>query len=398
MSSRSRWLIFLVSTPLVVFAAVGGLMGATRAQNQDSYPHLNVFLDVLNHIRVAYVEPVDTDKVMDGAMRGLIDSLDSSSAYLSPAEVKAIDAASGDAARNGAPLDAGDTGLVITRQTLLRVLAVRDGSPAAAAGLRTGDYIRDIDGKATREISAYAGTRLLHGAPGSKVTVTVFRSNAADTRDIVLTREVPKTDLVTSKKLPGGEGYVRVVAFEPGVAAKLRQQIDSLRQSGASGVLIDVRGTAGGSIDEGISAARLFVKTGTLVSRVGRADTDKTKITAGAGDGGLTLPVVVLIANGTSDAAEVFAAALAGAHRAELVGQGTAGIAAEQHLVRLPEGVGLWLTYQRYFGPDDQPIHERGLAPTVGVDEPFVNFDETPPSTDATLTKAIDVLKGKKAA
>jgi carboxyl-terminal processing protease len=390
MSSRSRWLIFLVSTPLVVFAAVGGLLGASSARTQEAFPHLRIFEDVVGKILGAYVEPVDADKLMDGAMRGLVDSLDASSAYLSADEVKAIDA--------GTPLPAGDTGLIVTRQFYLRVVGVRSGSPADRAGLKTGDYIRGIDGKATRELSAVAGTRLLRGAPGSKVTLSAFRGNQAEPREFVLVREARQADPVSAKRLAGGEGYVRIPNFEAGAAKGLRQQIETLQQAGAASAVIDVRGTASGGVDEAVAAARLFVKSGTLTIRAGHAATDRTTIAAAAGDGALTLPIVVLISNGTAGAAEVFAAALSGNHRADLVGQITTGLAAEQHLVRLPDGVGLWMTYQRYFTPDNQPIHERGVMPTVGVDEPFVNFDEPPPATDATLAKGVEHLKAKKAA
>jgi carboxyl-terminal processing protease len=388
MSSRSRWIIFLVSTPLVVFAAVGGLLGASSARTQDAFPHIRIFEDVVGKILGAYVEPVDADKLMDGAMRGLVDSLDSSSAYLSADEVKMVDA--------GAPLPAGDTGLVVTRQFYLRVVSVRDGSPADRAGLKTGDYIRSIDGKATRELSVVTGTRLLRGAPGTKVTISAFRGNQAEPHEFALVREPHPAVAVTSKRLAGGEGYVRVPSFETGAAKGLHDQIEALRQAGATNAIVDIRGASTGSIDEGIAAARLFVKSGTLTIRVGHAATDRTTIAAAAGDGALTLPIVVLTSNGTAGAAEVFAAALAGNKRADLVGQITTGLAADQHLVRLPDGVGLWLTYRRYFTPDNQPIHEHGVLPTVGVDEPFVNFDETPPTTDATLAKGIDKLKTKK--
>lgn len=322
-------------------------------------------------------------------MRGLVDSMDPSSAYLSAAEVKAIDAAT--------PLPAGDTGLVVTRQFYLRIVGVRDGSPAARAGLKTGDYIRGIDGKPTRDLSSYTGTRLLRGAPGSKVTLSVFRGSAVEPREFVLVREAGPFDVMRAEDLGGGMSYVRVSNFQSGAAARLRDAIDRLQKAGAKSLVIDVRGIAGGSIDEGIAAARLFVKSGTLAIRAGHAATDKTTITAATGDGAITLPVVLLVSNGTADAAEVFAAALSGTHRADLVGQVTAGIAGVQQLVRLPEGVGLWMTYQRYFTPDNQPIHERGILPTVGVDLPFVDFDETPPATDATLAKGIEHLKGKKA-
>jgi carboxyl-terminal processing protease len=389
MSSRSRWLIFLVSTPLVVIAAVGGLLGASRAVPAQTFAHLRVFDDVLNLIRTNYVEPADMDKVLEGAMRGLAEGLDPASAYLTPDEVKLVDA--------GTALPAGDVGITVSRQFYLRIVGVRDGSPASRAGLRTGDFIRGIDGKSTREVSAWSGARLLHGAPGSKVQLTVLRGSAAEPHVVDLVREAPKGDIVTSKRLPSGDGYVRVVSFGTGAAAAIRKQIDALHQAGATDAVIDLRGVADGVPDEGIAAARAFVKTGTLATLAGRG-ADKKVIAAGTGDGAVTMPVVLLVSNGTGNAAEVFAAALSGNRRADLVGEPTAGLAAVQHLVRLPENRGLWMTYQRYLTNDGKPIHEHGLPPTVGVEEPNIAFGETPPTSDDMLDKAVAHLKQKKAA
>lgn len=389
MTSRSRWLIFLISTPLVILAGVGGLLGASSPLPQQGFPQLRVFEDVTSLVMNAYVEPVDADRVMEGAMRGLADGLDASSAYLTPEEVKSID--------SGTPLAAGDIGVIVTRQFYLRIVGVRDGSPAARAGLRTGDFIRGIDGRPTREISAFTGNRLLHGAPGSKVQLTILRGNAAEPHVFDLVREAQKGDLVTSKRLPGGEGYVRVASFAPGAAAAIRTRVEALRQAGASAAIVDLRGTADGVAEEGIAAARHFVKSGTLATRAGRG-TDRVVTAAAAGDGAVTMPTVLLVSNGTANAAEIFASALATNRRADLVGEPTAGIAAVQHLLKLPENRGLWITYGRYLDRDGKPIHEHGLAPTIAVEEPSVGFDETPPATDDALAKAVEHLKVKKAA
>lgn len=387
MSSKSRLLIFLVSTPLVILAAVGGLLGASSVTPQAGFGQLRMFNDVLQLVISNYVEKVDVDRVMDGAMRGLADGLDPSSAYLTPDEVQAVQA--------NAPLPAGETGIVITRQFYLRVVGVRDGSPAARAGLRTGDYVRQIDGKPTRDLSAFAGTRLLGGAPGSKVSLTVIRGNAAEPRVFDLVREAPRTDVIAGKRLSGGEAYVRVASFQPGVALSLRRELDALRAAGAAGAVIDLRSTADGLLDEAVAAARLFVKSGTLATRAGRG-AEKIVTSAASGDGAVTMPVVLLVSNGTAGAAEIFASALAGNHRAELVGEPTAGLAALQHLVKLPDGRGLWLTYARYLDAKGEPIHERGLLPDVLVGEPNVDFDEPSPTADDMLAKAVERLKAKK--
>jgi carboxyl-terminal processing protease len=399
MTSRTRWLVVAVSTPLVLFVVVGSLLGAAPREPQQGPVEIAQFRDVLSLIMQGYVEKVDIERVMDGAMRGLADSLDSSSAYLTPPEVKALEAK--------VPLPAGDTGLIITRQFYLRIVGVRDGSPAAKAGLLTGDFIRMIDGKPTRDMSAFAGTRLLRGAPGSKVTLTVIRSNPTDPHEFTLVRTVPVTtpaDLVAvapinGKSVAGAEAHVRVSSFDAGAAAALRQTFATLQKDGARGAVIDLRNASDGPLDEGVAAARLFIKSGTIAIKAGRAP-EKTAITAGPGDGAVTMPVVLLISNGTANAAEVFAAALAGNNRAELVGEPTAGLAAEQKLVLLPvspaESHGLWLTYARYMHVDGkQPIHERGVRPTVGVEIPTPGFDELPPATDQPLAKAVEQLRVK---
>src|SRR5262249_27073545 len=154
-------------------------------------PHLRVFDDVVSLVVNNYVEEVDVKKAMGGAMRGLADGLDPDTAYLSPDLVKTVE--------TNQPPGPADVGLEASRQHYLRVSSVRDGSPAAKAGLRTGDFIRAIDGKATRDMSAYEGTRLLHGAAGSKVELLVIRGNAADPHEVNLVRERPTGADLTSR-------------------------------------------------------------------------------------------------------------------------------------------------------------------------------------------------------
>jgi len=188
---------------------------------------------------------------------------------------------------------------------------------------------------------------------------------------------------------------VRVTSFSEGTATALGTALDGLPKTGVSGLVIDLRSTADGPIDEGVAAARLFVKTGTLAIRSERAQ-PRVVTAAVAGDGRITLPVVLLVSNGTAGAAEVFAAALNGNKRADLVGEPTAGLAGAQKLVALSEGSGLWMTYARYLAMDGEPIHEQGLRPTVAVESPSVAFDVAPPTTDDMLAKAIAHLSASK--
>jgi carboxyl-terminal processing protease len=274
--------------------------------------------------------------------------------------------------------------------------------------------------------------RLLRGAPGSRVTLTIIRGNAAEPRQIELVREKTPGAVVTGKMLAPDLGYIRIVTFGTDAAAKLRAQADALAKSGARHLIIDLRHTAEGPFETGLDAARLFVKSGTLTMIAGRdpqgaqpqgsGGTDsrvlgtqppvkptgaspkvsaaaiKDTITANAGDGAIELPVTLLVTTGTSGAAELFASALEGNKRAELIGERTLGRAGIQKLVRLPDGRGLWLTYARYLTPDGETIQGKGLTPDLGVDDPEYDFDQPRPAKDPILDAALERIAKKKAA
>ena len=389
MSSRTRVIVMSITAPIVAFAILGGFLGKVMAR-EETYQHLKIFDDVVNMIANYYVEDADMDKVMLGAMKGLADSLDPDSAYLTAAEVKQVE--------SGAALPAGGVGIELTRQYYLRMIAARDNSPAAKAGLHTGDYIRAINDKPTREMSVWEGVRALRGAPGTKVSVTIIRGNAADPHVVELTREPEPASVVTGRIAAPGVGYVRIAVIGPNTASQVKSQVADLTKNGAAKLIVDVRRVSSGTIEDGLSIARLFVAKGTLAQREMKGG-QKEAIAANAGDGAIALPAAVLIDTGTTSAAEVFASAMVGNQRADLIGEHTIGRAASQKLVRLPDGAGLWLSTTRYLTPSGTPLHEKGLEPTVAVDEPeSTEFGQPPPTTDPILDKAIERLSEKKAA
>jgi carboxyl-terminal processing protease len=389
MSARTRLVVMSISAPVIAFAIVGGFLGKVMAR-EDTYQHLKIFDDVVGLITGNYVEEVNIDKVMLGAMHGLADGLDPDSAYLTADEVKQVE--------SGVAQPSAGVGLELTRQYYLRVIAARDNSPGAKAGLRTGDYIRAINETPTREMSVWEGMRALRGAAGSKVKLTVIRGNAADPHIVELTREPESPSEVTGRSAAPGVGYVRLAAIGSGSAAQLKSAVADLTNAGAAKLIVDVRRTSSGSPDDGIALARLFVGTGTIAIREAKGGARET-IAASTGDGSIAIPIVVLVDTGTSSAAEVFAAALVGNKRADLVGEHTIGRAAQQKLVKLPDGSGLWLSTTRYLTPTGAPLHEKGLDPTVAVDEPEgADFGAPPPTSDPILDKAIERLTDKKAA
>ncbi len=269
MSSRTRLIVMSISAPVIVFAIVGGFLGKVMAGQDAPYQHLKIFDDVVSMISSQYVEEVNIDKVMHGAMHGLADGLDPDSAYLTPAQAKQVEA--------GTPLPPAGVGLELTRQYYLRVIAARDNSPAAKAGLRTGDYIRAINDMPTREMSVWEGMRALRGAAGTKVNVTIIRGNAADPHVIEMVRQAEPPSVVNDRVAAPGIGYVRIAAIGHETAEQVKAGVADAVKNGAMKLVLDVRRVSNGSPEDGLAIARLFVAKGTLAMRDDRRAHDRPR-------------------------------------------------------------------------------------------------------------------------
>ena len=383
MRPRTRLVVLFATVPVIAFTLVGSLLSRAVAR-EDAYRHLRIFEDVVSLIANNYVEQVDLDDVMKGALRGLSSGLDSDSAYLSAEDVARIEAS--------APLPEGGLGLEVSSQFYTQIVAARDGSPAARAGLLPGDYIRAIDDQTTRLLSAAASEQLLRGEPGSTVRLSLLRGNTTEPYDIELVRERTQGEDVTTRMLSSDIGYLRIAYFGTGVSQAIAGAVSGLAGQGAEQLVVDVRNAAGGSFDEGIATARLFVASGTVLQRAEHGDRQVT-IEATAGEDAIDTPLVVLTNFGTSHAAELFAAGLAGSGRADTVGQRSAGRTSLQKLVKLPDGSGLWLSWARYLHGSGEPIHRSGVEPTLAVEIPTVELGEPLPAGDSVLERALEHLR-----
>lgn len=382
MTSKRRFVLSLLSTSLVVYLAAGPLM--TRVFGSDSgYAQLSIFHEVMSMVRDSYVDPVNMERTIQAAERGLMEALDGDSAVLDDQEFK--DHVAGKKA-------AGGTGIVLGRRFgFLTVVASVPGSPARRAGLKSGDFIKTIDGKHTHGLSLYAGQRLLEGDPGSTVRLAVFKTGG-DTNDVDIVREKETAaPAPVVRQLDGGVAYVAVSEISDASVESVKNSLRTFDGSGAGSLILDLRSSASGAFPAALRFAELFVP-GKIVAKIsGRASAEQT-LTAPGTVAAWQGAIVVLTDRGTAGAAEVVAAGLAHAG-ISIVGENTFGRAGIQRPVPLPSGGGLVLTVSRYFTPKGDPIHGKGIAPTVQARNP-----ETPDligtvGRDPILDKGIATVK-----
>jgi carboxyl-terminal processing protease len=368
MSFRTKFALILMSATLAVYTVVGGWI-STRAQQPANNPNdqLRIFESVLQHIQNDYVDEPDMAKVRAGALRGLAYGLDPYSTYLTPEQVKEFN----ESAKN---TQAGIGAELSQVASFLYVIAPMKGSPADQAGVRAGDIIEYIDGKATRDISLYDAKQLLNGASGSEVKLRVLRANSKPLT-LAVKRSSFRAPAAEARLEAGKIGVLKVNSFAAGEAADARARVADLIKQGAQKIVVDLRGTAGGSIDEAVAVANLFIKEGMLAQTSGKEGKTLKTFTADPKAAIFAGPVVALIDSGTAGAAEVVASALLERNRGEVVGEKSFGAGAEQQLFTLRGGDGLLLTTVKWASASGKSFlgedrSHSGVTPSVEVKRP----------------------------
>src|SRR5436190_23616463 len=419
MSFKSKFALVALSASLAVYAITGGWL-ATRAQQPANDPNaqFRIFDSVLQHIQNDYVDEPNMEKVRAGALRGLAYGLDPYSTYLTAEEVKDYSRAEkGGRVGIGAELS--------QVASYLYVIAPEKGSPADQAGVRAGDIIEYIDGKATRDISLYDARQLLNGAAGTDVKLRILRSGARPLT-LAVKRGSFRAPAAEGRMEAGRIGVLRINSLDSGEAADAKAHLQELLKQGAQKIVVDLRSVAGGEIQEGVSVANFFVRDGAIAKTIGREQKVLKSFDADPKTVVFTGPAVVLIDNGTAGAAEVIAAAFAEDKRGDVVGEKSFGAGAEQELFTLRDGDGLLLTTVKWASGSGKPFlgedrNHSGIAPTVEVKKPDGadtgdvedlaspdddKSNQTKPSTpvapkvepdDTQMKKAIELLRDKRA-
>ncbi|MFL6373394.1 MAG: S41 family peptidase [Pyrinomonadaceae bacterium] len=424
MSFRSKVWVLAISGVISIYAVVGGLpfvgglLNASAQQTvNDPTAQLRIVDSVLQHIQNDYVDEPNMDKVRLGALRGLAGGLDPYSSFLTADQVRAYEGAK----------TSGKAGIGAEFSQIsgyLYVVSGIKGSPADKAGLKGGDFIEYVDNKATRDVSLYDARQLVQGDPGTAVNLRVLRAGEKP-QTIKVVRGNYTVPTAEARVESGKTGVVKVYSLEGGASNDIRNQVQSLQKQGVQKVVLDLRGVAAGSLEEGVAVANLFIKDGELAKVIGQGNKVTKTFTADPSKAVFDGQLAVLTDTTTAGAAEAVAAAVEDHKRGEIIGEKTFGAGTEQKLFTLKSGEGLLLTVAKWAGPSGNPFlgEERattGVKPTIEVKRPDTPEpidpdsidDENNPNPQATptpkpqpkttedlqLKKALEVLSGASAA
>jgi len=350
-------------------------------------------------VQSEYVEEPNIPKVTDGALHGLLESLDSNSSYMAADDYKAYKAHKTDS-------KAGIGAVVSKRFGYAAVVSVLPGSPAEKAGIESTDIFESIEGRSTRDMSLPEIRNLLSGTPGSQVNVSVVRARRAEPQKVVITRDVVSIPPVSDKMIEDGIGYVKVEALTKGKSVEISSKVKALERSGAKKLILDLRNASDGDEGEGIAVANLFLNHGTITYLQGQKY-PRQAFNADPAKAITTLPIVVLVNKGSAGPAEIVAAAILENARGDVVGDKTFGDGSVQKTIDLPDGGALILSVAKYYSPGGKAIQDTAVTPNVAVadeEDSIISEDDEQPSTpdqetkpkntvDDQLKKAVEVLK-----
>jgi carboxyl-terminal processing protease len=401
MSMKTKAAILVTSFAVLVFVVVGSMGGVHASSNDGSYRQLEVYSEVLSRVQSEYVEEPNIPKVTDGALHGLLESLDSNSSYMTADAYKAYKARKNESK--------GGIGAVVSKRFgYAAVVSVLPGSPAEKAGIEPTDIFESIEGQSTRDMSLPEIRNLLAGTPGSQLNVAVVRARKAEPQKVVITRDLVSIPSVSDKVMDDGIGYVKAEALTKGKSQEISSKIKQLEKSGAKKILLDLRNCAEGEESEGVAVANLFLNHGTITYLQGQKF-PKEAFNADPAKAITSLPVAVLVNKGTAGAAEIVAAAILENARGDVVGDKTFGDGSVQKTIDLPDGGALILSIAKYYSPSGKAIQDTAITPNVvvaDIDEGAIAPDDddqtsAPDQQDAKpkspvddqLNKAVEVLK-----
>jgi carboxyl-terminal processing protease len=339
-----------------------GLNRVSAVGNESTYEGLEAFTNVLAIVQKNYVEEVGTQKLMEGAINGMLNALDPHSAYLTPDLYRELQV--------DTEGSFGGLGIEITlRDGILTVVSPIEDTPASRAGIKAGDQIIKIEGELTKDMSLVEAVKRMRGPKGSKVLISIRREGIQRFLDLTLTREVIKVQSVKARSLEKGYGYIRLAQFQDRTNADLENALSRLTQENGKieGLVLDLRNNPGGLLSQAVKVSDLFLDSGMIVYTEGRLDNQQQKYFAHPG-GYADVPIVVLVNSGSASASEIVAGALQDHGRAVVLGTQTFGKGSVQTILPLENGAALRLTTAMYYTPSGRSIQVTGIAPDITLE------------------------------
>src|SRR5216683_1668539 len=366
-NKRNR-LIVAMAIALAVCLFVIGDLAVRRAQAlpDDTYKELQTFANVLAIVQKNYVEPASTKRLINGAISGMLGSLDPHSAYLTPDLYRDLEVETRGSF--------GGLGIEITiKNDLLTVVAPIEGTPAYQAGIKAGDQIIKINDDFTKGMALTDAVKLMRGPRGSKIHLTIHRDSVPDLFTVAVTREVIKIQSVKTKNLKDGYAYIRITTFQDGTSDDVEKAMAKFQKENhgrIKGLVLDLRDDPGGLLNQAVRVSDEFLDGGLIVYTQGRLESQQQKYFAHKKKDSQDYPMVVVVNGGTASASEIVAGALQDQRRAIIEGTQTFGKGSVQTILPLDDESALRLTTARYFTPNGRSIQAVGITPDMVVEPP----------------------------
>jgi carboxyl-terminal processing protease len=404
MSKKIQVLLLTSSMLIIAFVLIGSLgvhASGASSSGDVTLKHIGVYSEVLYRVRAEYVEEPNMSTVTNGALHGLLESLDADSSYLTPSEYKTFK-------QKKVEGKASMGATVSKRFGYAAIVSVIPGGPADKAGLNSGDIIETVEGLSTHDLSLAAVKNHLVGEPGSRLELTIIRTRKIEPQKITVVRDIVALPPVTEQIAADNIGIIKAQVLTKGKATEIAEKIKSLQKKGAKKLVLDLRNNSEGEEEEGVAVANLFLGKGNIGSLQGQK-VQKVSYTADPQKKITDLPLAVLVNRGTAGPAELVAAAILDNTRGDVVGDKTFGEGSIQKLIEVPDGSALILSVAKYYSSNGKVIQDTGITPNIPVassddivaisDDDDSNPNDEPqktqPKEDEQLRRAIEVLKTK---
>lgn len=362
-SARDKRVLLLIVAAVLVSMLTGAVMAKRLPFQNNAYEDLKIFTEVLSYVEANYVEEVEPEKLVHGAIRGMLRALDAHSSFMPPEVYREMQVETEGRF--------GGLGIEITiRDDILTVVSPIEGTPAFRAGLEAGDKIVQVDGESTKDMTLIDAVKKLRGPEGTTVTIGILREGFTEPKDYTLTRAVIEIKSVRWTKLRDDIGYVKLRSFQKSSADEMEEALDDLEEQNISALVLDLRNNPGGLLEQAISVSDRFLEGGQLIVYTkGRLSGQNMKGFSKNEPAHLDYPMVVLINAGSASASEIVAGALQDLGRATIIGTPSFGKGSVQTIIPLSNGSGLRLTTAHYFTPKGQVINDKGITPDLVVEE-----------------------------